>query len=107
MSYRKETLVDIFGEKPNIFMKILDRHGDVKKYHISEMLLDSRTIEEDHLKKKYRCVFYKGRVVINNGYNNIEKTIMFKYIIAKKKWYLCGDASDLHTEIRSPYKYME
>lgn len=99
-------LVNIYGEIPNVKLQILDNHGDLRTYRIISMVLDSHKIEYDYSRREYKAVYYKGRVEIINRFQSHEKTFWFKYIPVSKKWFICGDYSELthRLENRSWYR---
>lgn len=99
-------LVNIFGELPNATLQILDNDGNLKSYPIIDMVLDSHKTEIRYNRNEHTVVYYKGRVDLSDRFINKEKTFWFKYIPISKKWFICGDYSELthRIENRSWYR---
>ena len=99
-------LVNIFGELPNVTLQILDNKGNLKSYPIIDMVLDSHKTETGYDRNEYKVVYYKGRVDLSDRFINKEKTFWFKYIPLSKKWFVCGDYSELtHVITDRPWYY--
>ena len=104
MNRANTKLVNIFGEPPNVKLQILDNNGKLKTYRITEMLLGNQETEVGYDKREYKVVYYKGRVEVIDRFLSQNKTVWLKYIPSKKKWFICGNYSDLPNDYTSSYR---
>lgn len=88
-------LVNIIEKNNYIFIKMEDDTGNIEKFRLQEMLVMDCITEIDNENKVYQSVIYRGKVEIVDKFETKSKIYFFKCIPSKKRWFICGDISEL------------